>query len=79
MMRPSDAPEADAKCEWFAPEGKKSVSTTEVAPGIVLDSDAAGNVIDIEVLNVRKRVAEQRNNRRAPRDQAGNGNRSRYG
>jgi uncharacterized protein YuzE len=46
---------------WFAPEGTKSASTTEVAPGIVLDYDAVGNVIGIEVLDVRQRVAEQRN------------------
>ena len=32
----------------------------EVAPGIMLDYDAAGNVIGIEVLDVRERVAEQR-------------------
>ena len=36
------------------------MSTTEVAPGIMLDYDAAGNVIGIEVLDVRERVAEQR-------------------
>ena len=46
---------------WFAPEGTKSASTTEVAPGIMLDYDAAGNVIGIEVLDVRERVSEQKN------------------
>ena len=42
---------------WFAPEGTKSAGTTEVAPGIMLDYDAAGNVIGIEVPDVRARVS----------------------
>ena len=60
MMRTSYDPEADAMFVWFAPEGTKSVSTIEVAPGIMLDHDAEGNVIGIEVLDVRERVSEQR-------------------
>jgi uncharacterized protein YuzE len=61
MMRISYDPDADAMFVWFAPEGTKSASTTEVAPGIMLDYDAAGNVIGIEVLDIRERVAEHRN------------------
>jgi uncharacterized protein YuzE len=53
MMRTSYDPDADAMFVWFAPEGTKSASTTEVALGILLDYDAAGNVIGIEVLDVR--------------------------
>ena len=60
MMRTSYDPEADAMFVWFAPEGTKSSSTTEVAPGIMLDYDADGNVIGIEVLDVRDRVKEKR-------------------
>jgi uncharacterized protein YuzE len=60
MMRTSYDPDADAMFVWFAPEGTKSASTTEVAPGILLDYDAAGNVIGIEVLDVRQRMTEQR-------------------
>jgi len=32
----------------------------EVQPGIVLDYDAAGNVIGVEILNLSKRVAPER-------------------
>ena len=61
MIRTSYDPEGDAMFVWFAPEGTKSASTTEVAPGIMLDYDAVGNVIGIEVLDFRQRVAEHRN------------------
>ncbi|WP_428490955.1 DUF2283 domain-containing protein [Rhodopila sp.] len=60
MMRTSYDPEADAMFVWFAPEGTKSLSTTKVAPGIMLDYDKDGNLIGIEVLDVRERVSEQR-------------------
>jgi len=33
MMRTSSDPAADAMFVWFAPEGAKSASTTEVVPG----------------------------------------------
>jgi uncharacterized protein YuzE len=49
-MRTSYDPEADAMFVWFAPEDTKSANTSEVAPGILLDYDAAGNVIGIEIL-----------------------------
>ncbi len=58
MMRTSYDPEADAMFVWFVPEGTKSSDTREVSPGIMLDYDAAGNVIGIEVLDVRDRVAK---------------------
>lgn len=59
MMRTSYDPEADAMFVFFAPEGTKSTNTQEVAPGVLLDFDEAGNVIGIEVLDVRDRIAER--------------------
>jgi uncharacterized protein YuzE len=59
MMRTSYDPEADAMFVWFAPEGTKSSSTSEVAPGILLDYDEAGAVIGIEVLDVRDRLSRR--------------------
>ncbi len=59
MMRTSYDPEADAMFIWFGPEGAKSVDTREVAPGIMLDMDADGRVIGIEILDVRSRMANR--------------------
>ena len=56
MIRTSYDPEADALFVWFAPEGTKSADTEEVAPGILLDFDASGRAIGIEVLDVRERL-----------------------
>ncbi len=55
-MRTSYDPEADALFVWFAPQGTKSAGTEEVAPGVMLDFDAGGTVIGIEVLDVRARM-----------------------
>jgi uncharacterized protein YuzE len=41
---------------WFGPEGIKSSGTEEVSPGIMLDFDAEGRVIGIEILYVSKRI-----------------------
>jgi uncharacterized protein YuzE len=60
MMRTSYDPEADAMFVWFAPEGTKSATTKEVAPGILLNFDATRNVVGIDILDVRERVAERR-------------------
>ncbi len=57
MIKPSYDPESDALFVWLAPEPIKSVDTREVAPGIMLDFDAEGRMIGIEVLDVRERVA----------------------
>jgi uncharacterized protein YuzE len=57
MIKTSYDPEADAMFVWLAPEPIKSVDTQEVAPGIMLDFDAEGRVIGIEVLDVRGRVS----------------------
>jgi uncharacterized protein YuzE len=56
MIRTSYDPEADALFIWFAPQDTKSSGTEEVAPGVMLDFDAEGIVIGIEVLDVRDRM-----------------------
>ncbi len=57
MIRTSYDPEADAMFIWLAPEAAKSAETREIASGVMLDFDAAGRLIGIEVLDVRSRVA----------------------
>jgi uncharacterized protein YuzE len=57
MLRADRAlPRFHTVCTWFAPEGTKSNETEEVAPGILLDFDANGRAIGIEVLDVRERL-----------------------
>ena len=56
MIKTSYDPAADAMFIWLAPEDAVSVETREIAPGIMLDYDAGGKVIGIEVLDVRERV-----------------------
>ena len=56
MMRTSYDPEADALFVWFGPEGTECAGTQEVAPGVMLDFDADGRVIGIEVLDVSERM-----------------------
>lgn len=56
MMRTSYDPEADAMFVWFGPEGVKSAETEEVAPGIMLDFDANGEVVGVEILYVSRRM-----------------------
>jgi uncharacterized protein YuzE len=57
MMKTSYDPEADAFSVWFAPEGVQADHTREVAPGVLVDFDAHGNALGIEVLSVQARVA----------------------
>jgi len=57
MIRTSYDPEVDAMFLFFGPEGAKSARTEEVAPGVLLDFDTAGNLISLEVLDVRARAA----------------------
>lgn len=57
MIKTSYDPDADAFAAWFAPEETKSDRTEEVTPGVLVDFDAAGTAIGIEVLSVRLRVA----------------------
>ncbi|HTT79166.1 MAG TPA: DUF2283 domain-containing protein [Stellaceae bacterium] len=58
MISTSYDPDADAMFVWFGPEGIKAVGTEEVAPGVILDFDANGDVVGIEVLHVRRRMAQ---------------------
>jgi uncharacterized protein YuzE len=57
MIKTSYDPEADAFAARFAPAGAATAETREVAPGVMLDFDAQGNVIGVEVLSVRLRLA----------------------
>lgn len=56
MFKTTYDPEADAFAVYFGPKGA-TVESAEVAPGVTLDFDADGQVIGIEVLDVRKRMA----------------------
>ena len=55
MMRTSYDPEADAFYARFAPEETKIESTQEVASGVMLDLDAEGRLVGVEVLGVQAR------------------------
>jgi len=50
-------PEADALYVYIAPKGTAVAETREVEPGVMMDFDAAGRLIGIEVLDVRRRHA----------------------
>lgn len=54
-MRTSYDPEADAFYARFAAEGVAIAETREVAPGVMLDLDEAGELVGVEVLSVRHR------------------------
>ncbi len=58
MMRTSYDPEADAFYARFAPEKVRIEGTEEVAPGVMVDFDANGDVVGIEVLNASTRGAK---------------------
>lgn len=55
MITTTYDPEADALYVYLAPRDTKALGTREVAPGVMLDFDANGQVIGVEVLNVRAR------------------------
>jgi len=57
MIRTSYDPETDAMFIWVGPEGAKSAETREVSPDVMLDYDANGALIGIEVLDVHERTA----------------------
>ncbi|WP_428484900.1 DUF2283 domain-containing protein [Rhodopila sp.] len=50
--------EADAIGVYFVPDGAEYDSSREVAPGVVLDYDKQGRVIGIELLHVRRLLAQ---------------------
>jgi uncharacterized protein YuzE len=60
MIRTSYDPEAEAMFVWFGEAGGKSAGTEEVAPGIMLDFDAEGRMIGIEILDVLSAWCAQR-------------------
>lgn len=55
MMRTSYDPEADAFYARFVPDSVVIETTREVAPGVMIDFDATGAVVGIEVLQIRIR------------------------
>lgn len=48
-------PEADAFYARFAPAETKVSETKEIAPGVMIDLDAAGQLIGVEVLSITTR------------------------
>ena len=56
MMRTTYDPEADAYYARFAPDQIEIAETQEVAPGVIIDLDANGDLVGIEVLSVRLRA-----------------------
>jgi uncharacterized protein YuzE len=52
-MKTSYDPEADAYYARFVPDGVQVAETVEVAPGVMVDVDADGQMVGIEVLSVR--------------------------
>ncbi len=60
MISTSYDPEADALTVWFGAPGAKSAQTEEVAPGVMLDFDEKGEVIGVEVLDIRRRSRQAR-------------------
>lgn len=59
MITTSYDPEVDALFVRFGADGAVSVRTDEVAPGVMIDFDAAGNPIGVEVLNAHARINGQ--------------------
>ena len=55
MIQTSHDPAADAFYVRFAPEVVVIESTQEVAAGVILDLDAGGRLVGIEVLGVQAR------------------------
>lgn len=55
MMRTTYDPVADAFYARFAPDNVGVDHTNEVAPGVMVDLDEAGNLIGVEVLGVQQR------------------------
>ena len=57
MIKTSYDPEADAFAARFAPAKTTTAETREVAPGVMLDLDAEGDVIGVEVLSISRWLA----------------------
>jgi uncharacterized protein YuzE len=65
MIRTNYDPEADILHVKFGPEGAKYDSSEEVAPGVYVDFDTAGNPIGVEISSVRWRSEDVRTARPA--------------
>ena len=57
MIRTNYDPEADVLHVRFGPDEAKYDGAEEVAPGVFVEFDAAGNPIGVEVISVRRRAA----------------------
>ena len=58
MMHTTYDPDADAFYARFAPEPTKVAETKEVAPGVMIDLDAAGHLVGVEVLSAKARGSD---------------------
>jgi uncharacterized protein YuzE len=57
MIQTNYDAETDVLHIKFGPDGAQYDGSTEVAPGVFLEFDAAGAVIGVDVLSVRLRTA----------------------
>ncbi len=57
MIRTNYDPEADVFHLKFGPEDAVNDGAQEVAPGVFVEFDPAGNPIGIEIISVRRRGA----------------------
>ncbi len=55
MMRTSYDPDADAFYARFAPDSTEIAETKEIVSGVMIDVDASGQLVGIEVLSVSVR------------------------
>ncbi len=55
MIQTNYDPEADVLQVRFGGDGAKYDGSTEVAPGVFVEFDAAGQPIGVEIISVRKR------------------------
>jgi uncharacterized protein YuzE len=58
VIRTNYDPEADVLHITFGPQGVRSDTSEEVAPGVFVEFDPNGNPIGIEVISVRRRSGE---------------------
>ena len=58
MIRTNYDPEADVLHVAFGPQGVRSDTSEEVAPGVFVEFDPNGNPIGFEVISVRRRSGE---------------------
>jgi uncharacterized protein YuzE len=56
-MKTTYDPAADAFHGRFAPDSTEITETREAAPGVIIDPDAQGNLVGIEILSVRLRAS----------------------